>query len=151
MADTGSGEWPGGAQDEPNFGPPGPADSGSLRPNVPPPPPPPPGMAMPDRTSVPDRNSGFTGAPMGKDTKSTAALVTGLLGLILTFLCALLGAPLAVAAIVLGIQGRKQARLTGGPSGTATAGLLLGVISLTLLAVFTAVVLVLGSGAPSGD
>ena len=151
MADTGSGDWPGGAPDQPDFGPPGPADSGGFRAHVPPPPPPPAGTPMPDRASAPDWDTGFAAARTQKDTKSTAALVTGLLGLILTFLCAALGVPLAIAAIVLGIQGRKQARYTGSPSGAATAGLVLGVISLTLLAVFMVAILVFSAGAPSGD
>lgn len=104
---------------------------------------------MPDRASAPDWDTGFTAAPTQKDTKSTAALVTGLLGLILSFLCAVLGVPLAIAAIVLGVQGRRQARLTGRPSGSATAGLVLGVISLVIVTAFTLVVFVLGLGSPN--
>ena len=144
MADTGRGDWPGDADEQPDFGPPGPADAGGFRPRVPPPPPM--GMPMPDRASAPDWDTGFAAAPTQKDTKSTAALVTGVLGLILSFFCAVLGVPLAIAAIVLGIQGRRQARFTGNPSGAATAGLVLGVLALVIVVAFMAVVLVVGSG-----
>jgi hypothetical protein len=61
-----------------------------------------------------------------------AALVLGIIGLLLSlfpglFLAAL---PFGVLALVLGIVGRKSAAANGQPAGTATAGLVLGIIAV---------------------
>ena len=45
----------------------------------------------------------------------------------------------AVLAIFLGIEGRREAKLGAPGMGLATAGIWLGVVSLTLLVVFHAV------------
>lgn len=70
-------------------------------------------------------------APAGAGTLGTASLVLGLLALALGVTLVggvLFGGP----AVVLGLQGRARARARGGPSGTAVAGALLGLLGLLL-------------------
>jgi hypothetical protein len=76
-------------------------------------------------------------ASTSRDSQSVAALVTGLLSLFLSVFCGLISIPLAIVAIFLGITGRKRARATGGSTGMATAGLVLGIIALAMIAVWT--------------
>lgn len=70
-------------------------------------------------------------APAGAGGLGTASLVLGLLALALGVTLVggvLFGGP----AVVLGLQGRARARARGGPSGTAVAGALLGLLGLLL-------------------
>ncbi len=63
-----------------------------------------------------------------------AALVLGILGLLLSFLgpIGFIGAIFGLIALALGILGRKGAAEAGQPTGTATAGLVLGAVSIVL-------------------
>ena len=63
--------------------------------------------------------------------------------------CALLAVPLGIAAIILGVKGRRQAQSQGAGTGMATTGMLLGGLSLVLLVVGTVVLFALGIGAES--
>ncbi len=68
---------------------------------------------------------------------SVASLVLGIVGLVLGAILAstvsgalgfIFGIPLALAALTLGIIGRRQAVAKGAPTGMATGGVVLGVI-----------------------
>ncbi|MDB4966923.1 MAG: hypothetical protein JWN44_2612 [Myxococcales bacterium] len=63
-----------------------------------------------------------------------AALVLGIIGTLfsLNWLTVWVGVPLSVIALVLGILGRKQAVTDGKPSGTATAGMVLGIVGTAI-------------------
>lgn len=64
---------------------------------------------------------------------AVAALVLGIFGTILCwFPAALLGVPLALVGLILGILARKNATETQQPTGMATAGLVISIIGLTL-------------------
>jgi uncharacterized protein DUF4190 len=64
---------------------------------------------------------------------AVAALVLGIFGTILCwFPAALLGVPLALVGLILGILARKNASETQQPTGMATAGLVMSIIALTL-------------------
>ncbi|HWE28426.1 MAG TPA: DUF4190 domain-containing protein, partial [Polyangia bacterium] len=64
---------------------------------------------------------------------AVAALVLGIFGIILSwFPAALLGVPLALVGLILGILARKNAQETQQPTGMATAGLAVSIIGLTL-------------------
>jgi hypothetical protein len=60
-----------------------------------------------------------------------AALVLGILGLLISLIPGLflVALPFGVLALVLGIVGRKSATSNGQPTGTATAGMVLGLIA----------------------
>src|SRR4051794_36422721 len=60
-----------------------------------------------------------------------AALVLGIIGTLLSLVPGLfLGAlPFGIIAPILGIVGRKSAATNGQPTGTATAGMVLGIIA----------------------
>jgi hypothetical protein len=80
-----------------------------------------------------------------------AALAVGIAALIFAFLFFPLGLLLGIAAIVLGVMGRKRARVNPaiGRAGMALAGLILGVIS-TLLSLLIIIALVVGISALGG-
>jgi lysylphosphatidylglycerol synthetase-like protein (DUF2156 family) len=63
-----------------------------------------------------------------------ASLVLGIIGLILAIIPGLwlVAIPIAVIALILGIVGRKSAASNNAPTGTATAGLVLGAIGTVL-------------------
>lgn len=165
MSDAGRGDWPGSHEEEPDFGPPGPADTPDFGPpgpadsrnhgpwaaaetgdsvqQVPPPPPPPAGPGMPPAT--PAWNAPGYPGPASRDGGSVGAVVTGGLAILLCVFCALIGIPLAIVAIVLGVQGRKRAAASGAPAGMATAGLIMGVIAIALALLWTIAALSLGS------
>jgi hypothetical protein len=64
---------------------------------------------------------------------AVAALVLGIFGTILCwFPAALLGVPLALVGLILGILARKNATETQQPTGMATAGLVMSIVGLTL-------------------
>ena len=64
---------------------------------------------------------------------AVAALVLGIFGTILCwFPAALLGVPLALVGLILGILAHKNAQETQQPTGMATAGLVVSIIGLTL-------------------
>lgn len=95
--------------------------SSSDDPFAPPPPPPPPATAP----SRPDPG------PAGAGALGTASLALGLLALALG-VTLVGGVVFGGPAVVLGLQGRARARARGGPSGTAVAGALLGLLGLLL-------------------
>ncbi|MCU0279250.1 MAG: DUF4190 domain-containing protein [Candidatus Nanopelagicales bacterium] len=124
MTTQGPEDWDDGSNYQPNSGPPNPNQS-----SPPPPPPPPPGYSQP-----PAPMPGYgQPQPTGQDSKSVAALATGILAVLLSIFCALLSIPLGIAAIVLGVQGRKGMRAQGRPAGMATTGLALGIFALVLV------------------
>ena len=64
---------------------------------------------------------------------AVAALVLGIFGTILCwFPAALLGVPLALVGLILGILARKNAVETQQPTGMATAGMVMSIVGLTL-------------------
>jgi len=72
-----------------------------------------------------------------------ASLVLGILALVLALIpsfgyTALLGVVLGIAALILGIVGRKQAVERGEKTGVATAGVVLGIIGLIFSALIFA-------------
>ena len=78
---------------------------------------------------------------MGKG-KATAGLVLGIVGIVcgvLSGYLSLIGLPIAIVGLVLAVQGGKQLKASGQPSGIATAGLVLGIIAVvfTAIAFFT--------------
>lgn len=75
--------------------------------------------------------------------KATAALICGILGLVLTVLFWPLGALLDIAAIVLGVMAKKEITRSGGMqrgAGKAKAGLICGIVGLVLLVLILAFV-----------
>ena len=83
------------------------------------------------------QNQNFTPAPGSYPGKgmSVAAMVLGILGMVIGWIPGLnwLGLPCAIVALVLGIIGRKKAKEVGAPTCMATAGVVLGIISLTVV------------------
>jgi len=75
------------------------------------------------------------GGKPGQPGLAIAALATGIGGLLTSWCC--IGLPLAIAAIVTGILGRKQAAERGVSPTMATVGLVLGVLTLLLAILFT--------------
>jgi hypothetical protein len=70
---------------------------------------------------------------------AVAALVLGIFGTILCwFPAALLGVPLALVGLILGILARKNAVETQQPTGMPTAGLVMSIVGLTLGILFSA-------------
>lgn len=70
-----------------------------------------------------------------------AALILGIVATILSLSVVLFYAaiPVGLAAVVLGVLARKRAMSSGQPTGTATAGLVLGVVGVMLgLALYAA-------------
>jgi ABC-type transport system involved in cytochrome bd biosynthesis fused ATPase/permease subunit len=64
---------------------------------------------------------------------AVAALVLGIFGTILCwFPAAVLGVPLALVGLILGILARKNAQETQQPTGMATAGLVMSIVGLVL-------------------
>ena len=63
-----------------------------------------------------------------------AALVLGIIGTLLSlnWITVWVGVPMSIVALVLGILGRKQAVTDGKPSGTATAGMVLGIVGTAI-------------------
>lgn len=137
MNDRQSDNWPGEPQEEPDFGPPGPADGDSFDQPTPPPPPAAPSPPPPQGWSAPPPPVVYPGGLPPRNSQALAAMITGILALFFTVFCALLGIPLAIVAIVLGIQGRKQARVTGTSGGLAVAGLIMGVLALVMVLAWT--------------
>ncbi|MCB0900114.1 MAG: DUF4190 domain-containing protein [Actinobacteria bacterium] len=143
-------QWQEEPQEEPDFGPPGPADTGDFRAYTPPPP--------PQRDFVEDSAPQAWNAP-GEQWSAPApagqrvgsgALVLGVLALLFSFFCALVGLPMAVAAIVMGVKGRQRAQMSGQPAGLPTAGLVLGIIAIVLGFLWILAFLALG-GTPSAS
>ena len=70
---------------------------------------------------------------------AVAALVLGIFGTILCwFPAALLGVPLALVGLILGILARKNAVETQQPTGMPTAGRVMSIVGLTLGILFSA-------------
>ena len=69
------------------------------------------------------------------------ALVLGILSLVVMWIpgVGLLAIPMSIAAVALGVVSRKQLAAMGQPTGMATAGFVLGLISLILSVIFTLV------------
>jgi hypothetical protein len=65
---------------------------------------------------------------------AVAALVLGIIGMIASLIPfgALLGVPLAIVGLILGILARKNAVETQQPTGMATAGLVVSIIGVAL-------------------
>ncbi len=133
MADADDRSWDDGRNYRPQSGPPEPIVP--VPGSVPPPPPSNPAAAW---QQAPKNNS-----------QSVGALTTGILSLVFLVFCGLLSVPLGIAAITLGVKGRRQAQSAGAGTGMATTGILMGAFSLVALVVGTIVLFVLGYGAES--
>ncbi len=135
MSNQGPQDWDNGSDYTPDSGPANPNLSGqsSSVPPPPPPPPPPTGSTPPPPPPVygqtPGQAPGYQPGP-SQDAKSVGALATGILAVLLSVFCALLSIPLGIAAVVLGVMGRKSLKAQGRGTGMATAGLVLGILSL---------------------
>ena len=81
-----------------------------------------------------DQNQNFTPSPGSYPGKgmSIAAMVLGILAMVVGWIPGVgwLGLPCAIVALILGIIGRKKAKEVGAPTGMATAGVVLAIISL---------------------
>ena len=76
---------------------------------------------------------------------SIAALVCGIAGLVLLFVVFWLGILAGIAAIILGAIAQKQAKTLGEPKGMATAGLVLGIVTLALVVLLVACIVCAGA------
>jgi hypothetical protein len=89
-------------------------------------------------------------APAAKASKpgppgiAVAGFVTGLIGLLLSVsvVCWFIGLPLAIAGIVLGVLGQKQAKEQGAPTGLALAGMICGIVGVVAGVIVTALVVI---------
>jgi len=82
-----------------------------------------------------------TTARSHRNGSGVGALVTGIIGVVLSWYWPA-GLVLGVVAVVCGVVGRKSAaRGEATNAGTATAGLVLGIIGLVLTAVFAAFII----------
>lgn len=88
-------------------------------------------MSVPDPFAPPPGSSPAPRGPAapGAGGVGTAALVLGVLALT-TGLTILGGVLFGGPAVALGLRGRARARTLGGPSGTAVAGAVLGLLGL---------------------
>ena len=123
-------DWQGEPQEEPDFGPPGPADTGDFQAYTPPP-----EREFVENTAPPAWNAPgeqWAPPPATPQRVGSGALVLGVLAVLFSFFCALIGLPMAVVAIVMGVKGRQRAQMSGLPSGVATAGLVLGIVAIVL-------------------
>jgi len=70
---------------------------------------------------------------------AVAALILGILSLIIMWIPGIGAVAIVTSliAVALGVVGRKQLALVGQPTGMATAGFVLGLISLILSSLFT--------------
>lgn len=102
-----------------------------------------PGYGVP---GVPGRHAPWATGPQPPGGTSTAAMVLGIIGLVLTLTCygSLLAVFVSPVALGLGISARRKvaAGLQGG-SGQANAGFIMGIIGL-VLSLLVAVLLVIG-------
>ena len=69
----------------------------------------------------------------GQGGLAIAAFVCGLGGILTSWCC--IGLPLAIAAVVCGILGKKDAEKRGASNWMWTTGLILGIISLVIFAI----------------
>ncbi len=69
-----------------------------------------------------------------------ASLVLGILGTLLSLhpVSMLVGLPMAIVALILGVMARKQLAAQNQPTGLATAGLVLGIVGTTIGALILA-------------
>ena len=91
------------------------------------------------------------GVPQADHPQSTAALVTGIIGLATGVLCGV-GGLVGIAAIVLGLKARRE--IDGDPArwggrGKATAGLVMGVVGLVALLGWILLFVLIGAANPS--
>jgi hypothetical protein len=75
-----------------------------------------------------------------------AALVLGIIAIILAFFGGVGGIILGIAAVVLGVLGRRAAERDGLPQGSATAGMVTGIIGIVMGAAIFAVCVKCASG-----
>ena len=69
-----------------------------------------------------------------------ASLVLGILGTLLSLhpVSMLVGLPMAIVALILGVMARKQLAAQNQPTGLATAGMVLGIVGTTIGALILA-------------
>jgi len=105
-----------------------------------PPPPPPPGMPPQPQVVYVQQ------PPAASNGLATAALVVGIIGVVL-FFTVWLGVILGVLAVVFGAVGRSRASRGAPNKGLATAGLVLGVVSILASILFLVAVVQVSRGA----
>ena len=69
----------------------------------------------------------------GQGGLAIAAFVCGIIGLLTSWCC--IGAPVAIAAVILGILGKKEAEKRGAPSWMWMTGLILGAVALVIFVI----------------
>ena len=93
-------------------------------------------MQPPTTPPVTQPAAPVAGAPAiqpGQGGLAIAAFVCGLGGIFTSWCC--IGLPLAIAAVVCGILGKKDAEKRGASNWMWTTGLILGIISLVIFAI----------------
>jgi hypothetical protein len=128
----------------PEYAPPGyvpPPEPGPQQPQAPGYPPPPPHPGGHPSYSYPPPPPGYPYAARPGNTKATVALVLGILAIVFSW-TSVLDLVLIVPAIVLGVMARGDAKRDPGRGGrgTATAGLVCGLVAIVLAATLTFVV-----------
>ncbi len=71
-----------------------------------------------------------------QESTAVAALITGIITVLLSLFCGLLAIPTGIAAIVFGMQGRRRSIANGQGSGLAVAGIALGGVGILITAAF---------------
>lgn len=117
-------------------------------------PPGPPQPEQPEQPEQPGPGQPLGGPPPGyapvlpTNTKATAALITGITTLVLSWCCGL--GVLGVVAVVLGLKGRSEVRMSQGTQtgeGLALAGIVTGALAVLIgLVVIALIIVVVATG-----
>lgn len=95
----------------------------------------PPPMGPPPNPMNPMGPGGYPPSPPGNNGLAVAALVCGILAIIPGCCCGLLGIPLSIAAVVMGLVAMNQINASGGMQGgrgLAIAGLVCGGVAIAM-------------------
>ena len=87
-----------------------------------------------------DQHTAPVASTSTKSGKATAAMVVGIVGLVLTLLVGVFAIPVCIVGMVLGFMGRADAKRGATNGGMATAGLVCSIIGIALAIVFAAII-----------